>query len=155
MTQKIIYFTAGEKATTEELAEIAALNTKAAVPYEVVVRRADKQLGDDYGDDRLEACDFVAGTVPTAYNSETVFDIDAMPAEVDEGDTIGLTDSANTTVNATAAIDNLGVLTAALPSTAKILKSTVQVPCPAPSGTRTTGYVFTIVNGAITAAVGY
>ena len=71
-------------------------------------------------------------------------------------DTVSVADSASTTEAAAVCNVAAGVVTnVSLPSTDKILKSTVQCPCPAPSGTRTTGYVFTIVNGVITAAVGY
>lgn len=74
---------------------------------------------------------------------------------LDNGDTFSVADVAGTIGTATAVVSSGTLAGTTLPGTDKIIKSTVQVPCPAPTGTRTTGYVFTIVNGSITAAVGY
>lgn len=78
--KKVIYFTAGDKPTTGEQAEIDALNALAALPYNVVVRNGARSTAFGAG---IEAADYVAGTIPTAYNdAETypVFDPDAPPA---------------------------------------------------------------------------
>lgn len=45
------------------------------------------------------------------------------------------------------------VTSAIIPTTSKIIKSTVKVIMPAATGSYVNGYTFTIVNGAITAAV--
>lgn len=63
---------------------------------------------------------------------------------------VALGTAADVTINAAAVAAN-GTSNLA----SKLVTSGAQVVCPAPTGTRTTGYVFTIVNGAITAAVGY
>lgn len=74
---KIIVFTAGEKATADELAAIAKLNKIAEDGYEVVVRRGDTPADQWYGAGP-EAADFVTVvspmTVPTAYASVDTFD---------------------------------------------------------------------------------
>lgn len=109
--QKIIYFTAGPKATTEEIAAIAALNSAAAAPYQVTVRDASAaSVGDDYGDGRLEPCDFVAGTIPTAYNAKDVVDPDAIPASLPEGSVVNLIDGGATEAPATINADGKGEL---------------------------------------------
>ncbi len=68
MAQKVLYFLAGNSATSPELAEIARLAPK----YEVLVFNGNANA--EYGADRLAPCDLVAGTVPTAYNAKTVLD---------------------------------------------------------------------------------
>lgn len=73
--KKIIYFTANGKPTTQENADIAALNALAAAPYQVNVSRADVLSG--LGS--IESCDFVAGSVPSAYSAKTVFDVSEPP----------------------------------------------------------------------------
>lgn len=75
MADKVIYFTAGEKPTTEELADIAKLNAVAAQGYVVNVSNStvDSGLG------TIEACDYVAGTVPDDYSEVPVFDVDSPP----------------------------------------------------------------------------
>lgn len=69
--QKILFFTAGPKATTVEIQAIADLNTHAAQPYEISVLDGSK-AANAYGAGRLMPCDLVAGTVPAAYNAKTV-----------------------------------------------------------------------------------
>lgn len=68
MAQKIIFFLAGPTATENELAQIALLNAMTAAPYEVKVRNT---LQSASYDDAIEACDLVAGTIPTAFNAVT------------------------------------------------------------------------------------
>ena len=123
MTSKIIYFTAGEVATGDELTEIAALNAAAAAPYEIVVRRGDVVGDQDFGAGP-EACAFVAGTVPSGdgfYEDIDVFDLDSEPVTVDENDTIAVANSAGSnTANGTAAID-AGVITVELAATDQIV----------------------------------
>lgn len=93
---KIIYFTEGEKATTEELADIALFNAAAQAPYEVVVRRGDDVASYAYGHGN-ETTDYVAGSVPEAYADETKLEPDNIPipgidyetqAIVSDGDTL-------------------------------------------------------------------
>lgn len=62
--QKVIYFTATNIPTTEELAEIAALNARAVAPFEVAVRNSEAV--NNYGAGP-EAADYVMGTRPAAY----------------------------------------------------------------------------------------
>lgn len=73
--KKIIYFTAGSNATGQENVDIATLNALAAAPYQVNVSRADVPSG--LGS--IEACDFVAGTIPSAYSAKAVFDVSEPP----------------------------------------------------------------------------
>lgn len=68
MAQKIIFFLAGPTATSGELAQIALLNAMTAAPYEVKVRNS---LESASYDDTIEACDLVAGTIPTAFAGVT------------------------------------------------------------------------------------
>ena len=72
MTEKIMFFTAGPVATPQEIADIAALRSDANVKpaYEVVVRNG--AVPNTYGHG-VEATDFVAGTVPSAYSAKPVF----------------------------------------------------------------------------------
>lgn len=68
MTKKILFFTAGTKATTAEQAQIDALNALNAPGFTVGVRNSAENASFGSG---IEACDFVAGTIPTAYNAKT------------------------------------------------------------------------------------
>jgi len=68
MTQKILFFTAGQTPTAAELAQIAALNALTTPGYEVGVRFAD--ASHSYGNG-IESADLVAGDIPTAYNAVT------------------------------------------------------------------------------------
>lgn len=74
---KIIYFTAGDLPTTQEKAEIAALNALAVAPFEVVVRSAARSLAFGAGN---EAADFKDGTPPSSYNGTPALDLTAPPA---------------------------------------------------------------------------
>lgn len=75
--KKIIYFIAGQKPTTEEAAEIADLQATVEPDYTLSVRsNAGSPI---YSDDNLEPCDYVAGTVPTAYNAVDEFDPEKLP----------------------------------------------------------------------------
>lgn len=67
MAQKILYFTAGPVPTGPEAAEIAALQTLTQAFFEVKVRSAAQSP--NYGDSTItgaEACDFLAGSPPSA-----------------------------------------------------------------------------------------
>ena len=68
MTQKILFFTAGQTPTAAELAQIAALNALTTPGYEVGVRFAD--ASNNYGAG-IESADFVAGDIPAAYSGVT------------------------------------------------------------------------------------
>lgn len=77
---KVIYFTAGKLPTTQEKADIAALNALAVAPFEIAVRSAVDSLAFGAGN---EEADYVSGTVPAAYDDEEefpVFDVDNPPA---------------------------------------------------------------------------
>jgi hypothetical protein len=74
---KVIFFTADNVPTVGELADIANLNARAVAPYEIAVRNT--KVAARYGAG-IEACDFVAGTVPVAFNAKPVIDPDAIPA---------------------------------------------------------------------------
>jgi hypothetical protein len=65
---KILYFLATDKPTVGEAAAIAALE---AAGYSVGVRNGS--VTTTYGA-RLETCDGVAGTIPSAYSAKTSFD---------------------------------------------------------------------------------
>lgn len=79
MAQKVLYFTAGANPTAGELAHIAALNGVSVPQYETVVINGAEIDGDEYGTDRLIPCDFVAGTIPEAYNAIDEINPDAIP----------------------------------------------------------------------------
>lgn len=68
MTKKILFFTAGTVATVAEQAQIDALNALNAPGFTVGVRNAAQNASFGSG---IESCDFVAGTIPTAYNAKT------------------------------------------------------------------------------------
>lgn len=74
--KKVIYFTAKDVPTSGEIADIAKLNAEAVAAYDVAVRSAVRPMSSG-GD--LEACDYAAGTVPTAYNAKPVIDPNAIP----------------------------------------------------------------------------
>ncbi|QZA70453.1 hypothetical protein AH03_40 [Erwinia phage AH03] len=76
MTDKIIYFTASEKATTAEIADIAALNAITEPYYALQVRNG--RVPNVWGS--LETADYVAGTIPDAYEDVPVIDPDSPPA---------------------------------------------------------------------------
>jgi len=67
-TKKIIYFTAGPTPTATELSEIAVLNDKTLPGFDIKVKNGAGDNSYGYG---IEASDFVAGTIPTAYNAVT------------------------------------------------------------------------------------
>jgi len=76
---KVTYFTASEKATADELADIAALNALSNDPYEILVRNGAQSNSYGAGPD---ATDYVAGTIPDEYSDTEdfpVFDVDNPP----------------------------------------------------------------------------
>jgi hypothetical protein len=75
MGKKVLFFQAGPVATEEEAAELAALQNG---QFDVFVRNAAASMS--YGP-RLEACDFVAGSVPGAYSESEVWDGSAVLSE--------------------------------------------------------------------------
>lgn len=75
MTDKIIYFTASELATTAEKADIAKLNAITAPYYALQVRNS--RVPNVWG--HLEEADLVAGTIPDAYEDVDTIDPDAPP----------------------------------------------------------------------------
>lgn len=81
--QKIIYFTAGAVATTEEKADITKLNALVGSPFEVVVRNG--AIPHQYAVGNKEAAAYAAGTIPTLYNTLPVADPDNPPAPVIDG----------------------------------------------------------------------
>lgn len=66
MTKKIIFFTAAAVPTEAEQAQIDALNAMTVPGYNVAVRNGSQSASYGYG---IEASDFVAGTIPTAFNA--------------------------------------------------------------------------------------
>jgi hypothetical protein len=77
MAKKIIFFTASGLPTSGELAAIAALNAYTLQPFEVIVQNG--AANPNYGAGKNPA-DYVAGTVPTAYNAVPVFNPASPPA---------------------------------------------------------------------------
>lgn len=71
----VLFFLAGQVATAAEADQIAALNARGDLQVGVRAgggmvfgaKPADQRFGSG-----IEACDYVAGTVPTAYNAKTV-----------------------------------------------------------------------------------
>lgn len=116
MTQKVIYFTGTQTATTAEKAAIAALNALTEKPYEVLV--FNSQQSPNYGAGPDDA-DFVAGTIPTQYEDVPVIDPANPPAPelpatetvVSNGQAITVQNSAGAAVagthNATVAANTL------------------------------------------------
>lgn len=80
--KKILYFTAGPIPTAEELVDIGVLNTLTSPGYSIGVRNGAESGSFGAG---IESADFVAGTIPTAFNAKTNFgSIDALkPAKFD------------------------------------------------------------------------
>jgi hypothetical protein len=73
--KKIIYFIEGGVPTSGEQLEIDALQKLVTPGYTLAVRSATKNLY--FGDaDNIEPCDYVAGTVPTAYVAKDVISPD-------------------------------------------------------------------------------
>lgn len=104
MADKILYFLAGDVATVDELADIVKLNTAAEVPYLVGVRNS--KVSTNYGAGP-EECDFVAGTIPTAYTAKPTVDPDTIGtgATVANGGTVAVRNSAGAdSHNATAVV---------------------------------------------------
>jgi hypothetical protein len=73
---KVIYFTAGPVPTTNEKADIAALNAFAVAPFDIAVRNA-LQVGASGAEQ--EDADYVAvvsgGTIPEAYDDDEVYPV--------------------------------------------------------------------------------
>lgn len=65
MTQKILFFTEGNVPTTEELAEIEAIQEAIAPKFELYVRNAAAPA--IYGEGRNEPADFIAGSPPESF----------------------------------------------------------------------------------------
>lgn len=75
-TKKVIFFTAGPKASAPELAAIAKLNAATPAPYSVKVFNGAQNPNYGYG---KEAADYVAGTIPNAYSAVEVINPDDIP----------------------------------------------------------------------------
>ena len=75
--KKIIYFTAGAVATTDEKAAIDKLMAVTGASFEVVVRNG--AVPHQYGVGNKEAAAYAAGTIPTLYNALPVANPDAPP----------------------------------------------------------------------------
>lgn len=120
---KVIYFTAGDVATTAEKADIQKLNELAVSPYDVGVRSAVRPMSSG---GPLEAADYVAGTIPTAYEDVPVIDPDNPPEIVlpptklivTNGDTAQVTtlDGTATYADATIVVANSAITRLQLPA---------------------------------------
>lgn len=88
MTAKVLYFIAGVAPTVGEAADIASLEAVAR-PYDIQIRSL---IGSPLYGDKIEASDFVAGTVPDEYEEVDVLDPDALPEIGVEANQIVLTD---------------------------------------------------------------
>lgn len=77
-TKKIIYFIAGIQPTTAEQAAIDKLNAVNIHAYDVKVFNGKANPNYGYG---KRACDYVAGTVPTAYNGIPVLNPNSIPPQ--------------------------------------------------------------------------
>lgn len=78
-TKKIIFFSAGIGLTGPETTALNKLLARTEADYEVVIRnRLQSGVGE-----MVEACDYVAGTVPASgdYDEIDVIDEDAIPAQ--------------------------------------------------------------------------
>lgn len=96
-TQKVCYFTAGQKPTTNEAAQIAALQALAQAPFEVVVR--DGSQTPDFAEP--ETFDLVASydgsALPAIYDEAGDLETDVLSVPdtgvlvVQDGDTLAIT----------------------------------------------------------------
>lgn len=84
---KVLYFIAGNVPTGPEAADIAKLEAATVAPLEVFIR--SNKGNADYGEDRAEPCDYVAGTLPASglYDEVDEIDPDAIPGFVVDTDT--------------------------------------------------------------------
>lgn len=90
MTKTILYFTAGEKPTNDEITEISKLNAQTTAAFEVVVMRGDLAESTlEYGAG-LKAADYVAGTIPEAYSDAEDYPV-ASPTAMPRPDTLANT----------------------------------------------------------------
>lgn len=119
---KVLYFTAAAVPTGPETTAITNLQNDGR--YSVFIRNA---VGKNYEGGEPEACDFVAGTIPTAYSDAEDYPV----------------------INPSALPNPTN-----LPTTAKVINSGVEFLAPAPTGSRVDGYTPTIVAGVVTAIVG-
>ena len=81
MTDKVLYFIAGNVPTVSELADIALLNAAAEPVYEIGVRSNLQPA--EYGVDRLEPAVYVAGTVPETFTDAVDENDDPIYTEID------------------------------------------------------------------------
>lgn len=116
MSQKVTYFTAGAIATSEELADIAALNAQAAAPFTVHCENSQAVVADA----NQKSTDYVAGTLVEPYDDSetyTVYDPDDPPeptviatkAIVADGDEFANTGSPAGTITVTV-VDNVATM---------------------------------------------
>jgi hypothetical protein len=109
-TKSIIFFTAGPVATSDELTAIGKLEAATEQPYSVKVFNGLRSPNYGYG---IEQCDYVAGTIPTAYDAFDVIDPDAIPGaggNVEDGQNTLVRDISGTQVTGTCVVDD-GALT--------------------------------------------
>lgn len=156
MTDKIIYFTAGEKPTVDEAAEIAQLNALTPPRYEVVVRRADANAyyGNNADGGRLEPCDYVAyhsGTdIPSDYDEVTVFDPEDEPAAVADDDEIVVSNSAGSNSQTAIIAVTAGVPSAKFGATTQIVDNSDTVVVKNSAGSVTKNGTASVASGVIT-----
>lgn len=154
--QKVIYFTAGPVATTDEKADIVALNTLAEAPYVVSVLNGSADF--NYGAGPQEA-DLVAGTIPDEYSDVPTIDPDNPPgpvlpatdAIVSNGGTVVVKNSAGTvSKNGTATVAANAVTGIALAATEAIVSNAANVVIQNSAGTAVAGsHAATVAAGVV------
>jgi len=146
--RKVIYFLAGTAPTGPELTAIGSIEGQ------IYIRNSKEQTTYD---GRLEPCDAVAGTIPTAYNGKPVAtpndtSLPATSAIVANGGTVSVRRSTGADGhNATAVVANSALTGVNLAATVTMVDNGDTLTGVAPTGTYTNTVTFTVAAGVITA----
>lgn len=156
---KVLYFTAGPIPTTQEKADIAALNAFAVAPFDIGVRNA---LAVGASGVSVEAADYVAGTPPAPYDDDQVYplfdpenppagSLPATSAVVSNGGVIPIKNSAESvTEDGTLTVEAGQVVEAKLAATFAIVETAAVFDGVTGAGANTRATI-TIADGVITA----
>lgn len=145
MTKKIVYFTAGQYATTAELSAIEKLNAAAEAEYSIAVMNGAAAADTTYGE-LLKDCDYVAGTVPDPYSGVATIDPDNLPVQglestqaiVNNADVFSILPATGTTPiqgEATVSVSNQAISGIRLAATAAVINN---------------GQTFSVTGGTVT-----
>lgn len=150
--QTVVYFTAGIVPTSDELADIAKLNTAAEAPYLVLVTNGAANA--KYGEtNRLIPCELVAGTIPTIYAGKPTIDPDSIGtgATVANGDTVAVRNSAGAdSHNATAVVTDDALTGVNLAATVAMVDNSDVVAVQNSAGAAIANGTANVANGVVT-----